>query len=1523
MSQESQILDRVIAAEAVDQLKEKIFRDWQSRFQNPPALIDQLPTLIDQLILNLRHPELENKLGAIEKCADFRQHTLEQVTHEYQLLRVILLEALGPIGSLDSDVRETIYNFIDLQTGRTARQFSETNFTLKHKSVSASDVLWGGEMGAIVQDKDWSKTPLGPMETWPPSLRTTVSLCLASNFPIDIIWGPEHTQIYNDGYRVICGEAHPRALGENFTETWKAAWPVIGEPFAQANKGKTSYLENQRIFIERNGFMEETFFTFSFSPIRDETGEILGLFHPVTEVTATMLTERRTRLLREVASHTVKSSLAEAAGDIAKTLSDDDLDLPFALLYLSDDEGKAVHLAAATGLKTDSQLNLKSVDLSIDPKSMGPIAEAMHSETIVWLYDIEETFEKINCGPYPEAVKKAVVLPIKSPGLDRPLGFIVAGVSARLPLDQAYRGFYELLATAIGSIINSARNFQEERKRAEALAEIDRLKTAFFANVSHEFRTPLTLMLGPLEDNLADSALPPQIREREELAYRNALRLLKLVNSLLDFSRLEAGRVKAVYRPSDLSKLTANFASVFRSAIEKGGLKLIVDTPDLNEKVYVDEEMWEKIVLNLLSNAFKFTLHGEIEVKLVKLIDRVRLTVRDSGIGVSESEIPRLFERFHRVEGAQGRTNEGTGIGLAHIHELVKLHGGSISATSQLGKGTEFAVEIPLGKKHLQFSVREHDGDMSLANFGSIGEAIVGEAMRWLPGADVKRSPELISEPRVRILVADDNADMRSYLKDILQPTWNVETVADGEAALATASLNPPDLILSDVMMPKMDGFELVERLKENPKTKGVPIVLLSARAGEESRIEGLKFGADDYLVKPFSAKELVARVKTHLQIGKLRAEMERQNESLLSLFMRAPVAICVLEGPKHVYTLSNPLYDQLVQREVLGKEVRTAFTEREVAPFFKILDQVYESGEPYVELEKSVPFVETNGQTRERFINFAYQPLRDSQDKITGILAFHIDVTEQVESRKLIQLEQLKSLQSERRLQNALANGKMGSWEIRFPEGALYADANFRRFHNASEGENIQAAIKRIAHPEDQEVVRQALEKATKNNEPYFCEYRIMNADGSYKWVAARGVPSYNDKGEAVSVLGVAFEIGDQKDAEFELKKAKEDAEAANRFKSAFLANMSHEIRTPLGAMIGFADLIRDQGLTHGERSNYANIMLRNGEQLLTLINDILDLSKIESGHLTLEYTDTDHQIIGAEVVSLMQIKAQEKDLALDYQADPSTPPLITSDPTRVRQILLNLVSNAIKFTQFGSVKIRSYGCVTKTGNQALCFEVTDTGIGITAAQQEKLFQTFTQADVTTTRQFGGTGLGLVLSRRLARALGGEVDILKSEQGVGSVFVVTFADEKEKRSVVEEAFKIEVHNDLEIPENALKGKRILVVDDAPDNQQLIWRYLTKQGAIVESAENGLLGFRSAIAGNFDLVLMDIQMPVMDGYTATLKLREAGYTKPIIALTAHAMNEIRKKALNVGYTDHLTKPIDPKALIRSIMQHTN
>ncbi len=748
-------------------------------------------------------------------------------------------------------------------------------------SAAGHFLIGGGIMGEAIRSKDWAATPLGPIESWPQSLRTTVSLCLASNFPINLIWGPQHIQIYNDGYRPICAGKHPKSLGEDYTKTWASAWDSLAEAFDRALAGETSFLENQRMFLDRLGYLEETFFTFSLSPIRDESGEVGGLFHPVTETTVQMLSQRRTRALQDLGSQASQSKTIEQACDLAITaLRQYHLDLPFVMVYLLDENGKRARLTATAHLNRGTPASPELIE--IGGGSPWPLDEILRTGTPCTVTGLTNLFGSLNCGPYPESPDTALVLPIVMAGFDYPAGFLIAAVSPRLPFTNEYRAFVDLIGAALTAAIVNARAYEEERKRAEKLAELDRAKTAFFSNVSHEFRTPLTLMLGPLEEMLTHRKEEfTAKRQAIDLVHRNGLRLLRLVNTLLDFSRIEANRVQAAYEGTDLSALTRDLASIFRSATEKAGLRLEVHCAKLSEPIYVDREMWEKIILNLLSNAFKFTFHGTIRVQLEEAGREVLLSVSDTGTGIPGHELPNLFKRFHRVQGARGRTYEGTGIGLALVEDLVKLHGGRVWVESTLGVGTTFRIGVPKGYKHLPAEQVHHDRKANVSL--KAANIFVEEALHWLPTNCVSYRPNestnSANRRSRRIVLADDNADMRQYIEHILAPEFEIESVSDGAQALRTIETRMPDLVLTDVMMPELDGFGLLHALRTNKSSQGIPVIMLSARAGEEARVEGIQAGADDYLVKPFNARELLARVRVNLELAHLRRELSQEEE--------------------------------------------------------------------------------------------------------------------------------------------------------------------------------------------------------------------------------------------------------------------------------------------------------------------------------------------------------------------------------------------------------------------------------------------------------------------------------------------------------------------------------------------------------------------------------------------------------------------------------------------------------------------
>ncbi|GIH94295.1 SpoIIE family protein phosphatase [Planobispora siamensis] len=759
----------------------------------------------------------------------------------------------------------------------------------------AADDQVGRDLAAV----DWRATPLGPPAEWPQSLRTAVSIVLSSRFSMWMAWGPQLTFFCNAAYRRdTLGRKYPWALGRPASEVWAEIWDDIGPRIgAVLATGKATWDEALLLFLERAGYPEETYHTFSYSPLHDDAGAVVGMLCVVSEDTDRVIGERRMATLRDLGSDpSVVRTEQEMLAFACRQLGRNPQDLPFTLTYLFDDDGGA-RLAGASGISAGHPI-APAVLPPGEPDPVWPAAVLARGEPALVALDGPLSAD-LPAGSWPEPPTQALAVPLLQQG-GAPYGFLVAALNRYRPLDDGYRGFVELAAGHVATGIASARSYQAQQRRAEELAELDRAKTVFFSNISHEFRTPLTLIMGPVEemrDRLRETG--GQMRDELEVVHRNGLRLGKLVNTLLDFSRLEAGRMQARYEPVDLAAVTAELAGVFRSAIDKAGLAFEVDCPPLAEPVYIDRGMWEKVVLNLLSNALKFTFEGTIGVRLRQEDGHAVVTVTDTGIGVPGGELPRLFERFHRIESARSRSNEGSGIGLALVKELVGLQGGTITADSVEGAGTAFTIRLPFGSGHLPADSLVPAGSAEAVSVTA--EPFVQEALRWLPGngtpAQGTTAPGVSAGAQssapdgavpARVLVADDNADMRAYLTRLLRPAYRVSVVTDGRAALEAVRADPPDLVVSDVMMPCLDGLQLVAALRADPRTADVPVLLLSARAGQEASIEGLEAGADDYLVKPFSAAELLARVRANIELARMRSHHTRWRNAMIESLQEA-----------------------------------------------------------------------------------------------------------------------------------------------------------------------------------------------------------------------------------------------------------------------------------------------------------------------------------------------------------------------------------------------------------------------------------------------------------------------------------------------------------------------------------------------------------------------------------------------------------------------------------------------------------
>ena len=1115
------------------------------------------------------------------------------------------------------------------------------------------------EMAARLRAIDWAKTPLGPVSGWSPTLQTMVRFLLANRFPLLLWWGPEYVQLYNDAYIPVPGTKHPRSAGQRAEECWPEIWDVIGPlidtPF---RGGPATWVDDLELEVHRHGFTEETHFTVAYSPVPDETapGGIGGVLATVHEITREVIQERRVVALRDLGTLAIEAKTAEEACErAAQAFGRHPRDVPFALIYLLDAAAERARLVGVAGVEPTSTAAPPIIDLHAPDGDTWPLAEVYRTEKAILIENFARWCDPVPPGPWHDPPTKAMVLPIPSNVAHRLAGFLVLGVSARLAFDLLHESFFALAVSPVATAIATARAFEEERRRAEALAELDRAKTAFFSNVSHEFRTPLTLMLGPLEEVLGSPDMSASHRESLDVAHRNSLRLVRLVNALLDFSRMEASRIDAAFEAVDVAALTSELASVFRSAVERAGLTLEVDCRAPAAAVYLDRDMWEKIVLNLLSNAFKFTFTGAIAVSLADRGDAIELAVRDTGVGIPAHVLAHVFERFHRVRGTEGRTHEGTGIGLALVSELVKLHGGRVSVESEVGVGSTFTVRIPTGAAHLP---EDRVGARRKRASTAVGaEPFIEEALRWLP--EVRSRTDVVGEApetagSARVLVADDNADMRAYIVRLLEPHWQVEAVGDGEAALAAMRRRAPDLVLSDVMMPRLDGIGLTQAIRSDPARATIPIILLSARAGEESRIDGARSGADDYLTKPFAARELVARVDVHLRLAQVR----------------------------------------------------------------------------------------------------------------------------------------------------------------RNAEAAMQASAEHSRF-----------------------------------------------------------------------LLG--------------------EAEKANRAKDEFLATVSHELRSPLQGILGWLTLLRRGGLDAAQAARALESIDRSVRLQAQLVQDILEISRIVAGKVTLDRVPLDVGSILTATAEEFAPVAAAKSIRVELRLESCG--LVVGDRERLHQIFANLLTNALKFTPVGGGVTLS--CQPDATHVVVT--VTDTGEGIEPSFLPRLFDRFSQADSSSTRRYGGLGLGLAIVHHLVELHAGTVTAESAGRGRGATFRVRLPRDPSDASVpYPEPSRV-----ASVP--GLDGVEILLVEDDREALDAMTYALEARGARVRPARSARAAWAAFRERAPDVVVSDLSMPDEDGYSLLRRIRSsATQSPPAIALTGFTRAEDRARVLAAGFAAHVAKPIDPDWLVR-------
>ncbi|OZJ05802.1 hypothetical protein BZG36_00873 [Bifiguratus adelaidae] len=1479
----------------------------------------------------------------------------------------------------------------------------------RHRSLVLA-LQGGGIMGSMLRNFDWEKTSVGLIASWPQSLISTVSMMMGSRFPMALWWGNDLVMMYNDAYIPVAGAKHPKMFGKPGSVAWSDLWPDL-EPVARSvMQGSTVYVESDLLTMFRNGYDEETYFTWAWTPVRREDGSVAGYLNPCIDDTSRVITTRRLVALRDLGEKLgTTKSLPNVCTALAETLTDCPLDCPFAYIYTAENfENFDDHLTDdSRSEKFEANLCLRlqeSVGLPFDhppfPKEItvdSSLIQAKRADLFNWPFkevcekrkpvvvDITGLELSMEGRSFNDAITKAIVYPITTAEDKEVSGVIIMGLNSRRVYDGEYATFCSLLVRQIGTYLVTVNAYQSEVKRAEELLAIDRAKTSFFSSISHELRTPLTLILSPLEDLIADTTTPlvDNHKHAVNLVYRNARRLLRLVNSILDFSRVEAGRMTTRLYETDLGALTADLASVFRSAIEKGGVHFEVDCEEDGRKVWIDRDMWEKVVFNLIGNAFKFTLSGTITVSVHPSADKtaVVFSVSDTGAGIPSHELSRVFERFHRIEGQRGRSHEGTGIGLALTMELVKLLGGTLEVESEFARAalnsfSTFTVTLPYGTTHhnpafLQGKEVDPNDDVVAKRAWTYGSAMVDEARLWLSSdtessyrglqpSDSASSAENISltsgsipmtSKGCRILLADDNPDMQRYIKTVLSRWWNVTVVPDGRAALEQAMREPPDLIVTDVMMPILDGLSLLKVLRSQPETNFIPIILLSARAGEAARVDGLQAGADDYLVKPFNAKELIARVHTHLELGKLRVELEKRVRQRTKAFEESeyrykilaalsPVGIFRLnpEG-KIVYT--NEKWWEITGHDRQGDPTAAGYeTSMHVGDKDRVsdfLNNLLEKGQSGTIEYRWVS--QTDGSERWCICQIIVN--RDENDEVQGFIGALMDVTE----RRKLEKERLDALalaeqQQRRRAEEAEAVKK---------QQELFIDMTCHELRNPLNG---------IYHNAD--ILHDSLTKMHKEVSSLH-----INAMTPPRQILPGISPGIEDVNVSESVTKVIERLGNE---------MMQDLEAIETINLCAL---------------------------HQKK----------------IADDVLQMSKISMNLVVLSHQNFDPDEEIQNILRMFETELKRKDIESKFVIGEGYTQarvrFVKGDPTRLGQVVINLLANAIRFTEKSSRKIITIKIDAEPVKAAdklnlpvmartvsplpslkdphpttifdfqaepinlsedelkdseqiyLRVSIQDTGVGMTADEQTQLFRRFTQANPKTYSEFGGNGLGLFISKHLIELQGGEIHV-ESTKNVGTTFhfyivcELGISPSASPTEVQRHVITTGVTDNLNIKEivdrnetrkDILKhGRRpalqsretssgsafsnatptgdedkiqLLVVEDNLVNQKILTRQIRTMGHRADVANNGveaLSRLKAEVTSPFDIILMDIEMPLMDGIQATIAIRnleqegkllprkEAQPRIPIIAVTGNARKEQLENALDAGMDDCIVKP---------------
>ncbi|CAD5928063.1 response regulator [Planktothrix agardhii] len=1119
--------------------------------------------------------------------------------------------------------------------------------------------------------------------------------------------------------------------------------------------------------------------------------------------------------------------------------------------------------------------------------------------------------------------------------------------------------------------LSNAQTYEAERQRAEFLGELNQVKTAFLSSISHEFRTPLTLILGSVEEILqGEDCLNFSQREQLTIAKRNSLRLLKLVNTLVDFSSIEAERIQAVYEPTDLATLTIELVSMFRSSIERAGIHLIIDCPPLPEPIYIDREVWEKIVMNLFSNALKFTFKSEIILSLRWVTNGIELEVQDTGITTATY--------LDEVKSWSAETN------------------------------------------------------------------VVVQVQQMPP-------PQL---PLPQILLVDDNPDLCNYIQRLLSQKYQIKSVNSGLAALESIREQKPDLVITDVIMPELNGLELLQILRHDPDTQRIPIILLSARAEENARIEGLEAKADDYLIKPFSARELLARVQSILEMTRLRQEATIREQELINTKARV---IDILEsitdgflsldhqwrltyvngaserlsGKTREELLGGNFWDiyshlmgfegeeklrQVIQTQVadnfetclaqdnLWYEVHVYPYEKGLAIYWRDITKRKQAEITLLKSEerlrvalKSAPItlfnqdqalrytwvhnptlnqsdqeiidntdfelfpeagvarltqlkrrvLETGIGTREEVPIFAdgqqycfdltIEPLHNPNHEIIGITCAAVDISDYKRIELALRQSEAQARARTEELKTFMETVPAAVWIAHDPQcHQMTANWAAHELVQLASGSLVTATPEDGSYPFEFKIQRQGqdippedlpMQQAGRTGENIESEFEFVFENGEVRSIYGRAVPLRDEAGEIRGVIGAFLDVSDRKRVEQEREQllireqaAREQAEMTNRIKDEFLTVLSHELRSPLNPILGWTKLLQTRKFDSQGTAQALETIERNAKLQTQLIEDLLDISRMLRGNMVLHKQPVNLITIITSVIETFKLAAEAKGIQVRFEIAQNSGfssllIYVLGDETRLQQIIWNLLSNGIKFTTPGGI-VEIY---LKSGEDHVQIQVKDTGIGINPQFLPYVFDYFRQQDGTNTRKFGGLGLGLAIVRHLTELHGGTVSANSLGENLGAAFSVQLPLMKSVETC--HGTSVQPQNP-EINSINLTGLRVLAIDDQAETRTLIGSILTQAGAQVKMASSAQEALLMIQEFSPDVLVSDIAMPDMEVYIFRDEVRNTS-SIPVIGLTTNPEETNASLTRDTRFQIHLAKPIVADELVACVATLTH